>query len=143
MLETLVEKYREAYVNQMVEFHKTTSIDLVQQDGIIDSAKMQEITKRYEREAKINIKDWCNQVTDDENGFFAIHYACFLGQSTIIKLLYKYGAELHVRNKAGLTPVHVAAQADQAFSLQFLYSRGLDMETLDNEGQTPLHWACY
>lgn len=73
--------------------------------------------KNHEREAKANIKDWVNQVTKDDNGFFAIHFACFLGQSAVIRLLYKYGAELHVRNKLGLTPVHVAAQADKAFSL--------------------------
>ena len=89
---------------------------------------------KHEREAKANVKDWVNQVTSDDSGFFAIHFACFLGQSAVIRLLYKYGAELHVRNKMGLTPVHVAAQADKAFSLQFLYSRGMDMETVDNEG---------
>jgi ankyrin repeat protein len=61
----------------------------------------------------------------------------------VIKLLYKYGAELNVKNKMGLTPVHVAAQADKAYSLIFLYTRGMDMESLDNELQTPLHWACY
>ena len=35
--------------------------------------------KQYEREAKANIKDWVNQTTTDENGFFAIHFACFYG----------------------------------------------------------------
>ena len=73
-------------------------------------------------------------MTDDENGFFAIHFACFVGHSGIVRLLYKYGAELHVKNKLGLTPVHVAAQADKAFSLTYLQARGLDMESLDNEG---------
>ena len=73
-------------------------------------------------------------MTKDENEFFAIHFACFVGTASVIGLLYKYGAELHVKNKAGLTPVHVSAQADKAFSLMFLYCRGLDMESQDNEG---------
>ena len=35
--------------------------------------------KLHERDAKANIKDWVNQVTKDDNGFFTIHFACFLG----------------------------------------------------------------
>lgn len=84
-----------------------------------------------------------NQQTKCSNGFYAIHFACYHGESAIIKALVTYGADLDVRNKMGLSPMHVAAQADRAYPLTFLYARGLDVDCVDAEGQTPLHWACY
>ena len=97
LLETIIETYRRKYVQVMLE------------QASEENKSNEAYIKNLEHEAKKNIQDWCNQVTNDENGFFAIHFACFVGHSAIIRLLYKYGAELHVKNKLGLTPVHVAA----------------------------------
>ena len=69
LLETIVETYRRKYVQVMLE----NANEKVKNE----SSHM----KQVEREAKNNIRDWCNQVTDDDNGFFAIHFACFVGHS--------------------------------------------------------------
>ena len=79
----------------------------------------------------------------DSSGYYPIHFACFNGESRVLKLLDKYGARLDVKNSMGLTPIHVAAQADGAFAITFLHEHGIDVDELDDEGQTPLHWACY
>jgi len=44
------------------------------------------------------IKDWMNQKTDNKDGFYSIHYACYNGDPEVIKLLDKYGANLDVYN---------------------------------------------
>lgn len=67
------------------------------------------------------IKQWVNQQTVCENGFVSMHFACYQGDSEVIRLLYKYGSNLTAENKLGLQPVHVAAQADRAFPLTFLH----------------------
>lgn len=77
------------------------------------------------------------------NGFVPMHFACYQGDSEVIRMLYKYGADLIAKNKLGLSPMHVAAQADRAFPLTFLWYNGVDVDCVDSEGQTPLHWACY
>lgn len=43
------------------------------------------------------------------NGFVAMHFACYQGDSDVIRLLYKYGAKLNAKNKLQLQPIHVAA----------------------------------
>ena len=69
-METLVEMYRKTYVKVMLE---------LDQQGINTDQELGKNKKKHESEAKANVRDWVNQVTSDDSGFFAIHFACFLG----------------------------------------------------------------
>ena len=51
-----------------------------------------------------------------------------------MKLLHKFGANLNIQNKIGLSPMHVAAQNDKPFPLTYLQAHGVDVDCLDNEG---------
>ena len=44
------------------------------------------------------IKKWVERSTLCQNGFTAIHYACYRGDHDILKQLQKYGADIHVKN---------------------------------------------
>jgi ankyrin repeat protein len=48
--------------------------------------------------------------------------------------LEKYGAEINVANKVGLTPMHIAAWSDLAFPITYLYAKGLDPDQPDADG---------
>ena len=60
-----------------------------------------------------------------------------------IRILEKYGANIHALNGFGLNMLHVAAQGDVAPPLYYFKERGVDLNLQDHRGSTPLHWACY
>jgi len=86
---------------------------------------------------------WIDSPTLCENGFYPIHYACYVGDMDIMKVLISNGGKIDVVNKHGLSPMHVAAQGDKSYPIAYLYENGLSVDAPDKSGQTPLHWACY
>jgi len=55
------------------------------------------------------LKDWINQHSKGEEGFTALHFAAFHGNMKNIRLLMKYGANVHAKNKQEINMLHVAA----------------------------------
>lgn len=51
--------------------------------------------RAYQTADEKGIKAWINLRTD-EDGFTALHFASFRGNLTLIKMLMKYGADMHV-----------------------------------------------
>ena len=48
-----------------------------------------------------------------------------------MRLLIKYGADIHQTNKMGMNVLHVAAQGDQPVSLAYFIEKGIDVDTMD------------
>ena len=68
------------------------------------------------------MKAWVNtpaKSTGNNEGFYPLHYASFHGNSRLIKMLVKNGADPFAKNKSGINMMHVAAQGDEAFSLTY------------------------
>jgi ankyrin repeat protein len=42
---------------------------------------------------------WMNDFTTDKSGFTAMHFAAFNGDPAVIKLLFKFGADINKENK--------------------------------------------
>jgi len=52
----------------------------------------------------------------------ALHYAAWMGHSSIVKMLYFAGADPHAKNSFGLTPVNLThPKVHDFFSLSFLF----------------------
>ena len=124
IMEEIVEKFREVAIEDQMKRNNMSEKE----------------AKRY---AKAQVVEWMNQKTKCEFGYTPIHFACYHGQSDIIKILDKYGADMSLANNVGLTPMHIAAWNDLPYPLTYLYWRGADPDSPDHDGQTPLHWACY
>eukprot|EP00349_Pseudokeronopsis_sp_Brazil_P002566 CAMPEP_0202959490 /NCGR_PEP_ID=MMETSP1396-20130829/3674_1 /ASSEMBLY_ACC=CAM_ASM_000872 /TAXON_ID= /ORGANISM="Pseudokeronopsis sp., Strain Brazil" /LENGTH=48 /DNA_ID= /DNA_START= /DNA_END= /DNA_ORIENTATION= len=45
------------------------------------------------------LKEWINQHSKGDEGFTALHFASFHGNMKNIRLLLKYGANIHAKNK--------------------------------------------
>ena len=86
------------------------------------------------------MKEWLNQ--HNRSGLAAIHYAAYHGNTIIIDLLKKYGANIHSLTNKKMNSLHMAAQKD---TLQtFIYFEDeMDINSLDENDSTPLHWASY
>lgn len=70
-----------------------------------------------------------------------IHRAAKKGDSRLINLLLRRGANTEAFNHTGCTPLHVAAQLDRVKILQLLLDKGANIEAADQKGMMPLHYA--
>merc|ERR1712137_312339 len=78
------------------------------------------------------------EITETDSN--ALHYACVLGDLTIIKLLLQNGFDINERNVYGESPLHWATRQSSIEVLHFLLARGAKV-TVDADDNSPLHWA--
>lgn len=52
---------------------------------------------------------WIDTVTDNHQGFSALHYASFNGNPQMIRYLVNKGANIQARNAQGMNMLHLAA----------------------------------
>jgi len=88
------------------------------------------------------MSDWIN-IKTTADGFTALHFTSFKGNTLLCDLLLKYGADIAAKNNYGINVMHVAAQGDQPITLYYFKQKGVDIRSRDNRGSTPMHWACY
>jgi ankyrin repeat protein len=63
-------------------------------------------------------------------------------KTTATKLLLDAGADVHVRNKIGMTPLMLAAESSGGLLfVKWLRARGADVRVKDNRGMTALQYA--
>ena len=74
-------------------------------------------------------------------GCTAIHIACSMGKNDILKILYKFGADVKIANKNGITGIHIASLNNHVFCLTFLVEKGADIDQKDSKGETALQKA--
>ena len=118
--------------------HRSTFLDKFD----LVSLMIQEMKQRLGLDSKPVIKGWINRPSNE--GFTALHYASYVGNLQIIKLLKENGADAEAVNKRGQNVLHLACQGNQPASLIFFYlQENISLSSIDNVGSTPLHWACY
>jgi ankyrin repeat protein len=67
------------------------------------------------------------------------HWAAFRGETNILAVLVKHGANLNKKDTNWkITPLHIARDAATA---EFLLANGADIEAQETHAQTPLMWA--
>ena len=71
-----------------------------------------------------------NQV--DENGETLLHKAASEGDVDCIRVLFKHGAEVNIKNKDGWPPVHFALIHGNLSAMVYLIECGTDMEEYTN-----------
>ena len=69
-----------------------------------------------------------------------LHPAAALGYKKISELLIANGANVNVKNKAGITPLHLAAISGQKTTIEFLISNGANLNLKDSNGETSLDY---
>jgi ankyrin repeat protein len=56
-----------------------------------------------------------------------------------VKYLKSVGADIHVKDKYGLTPLHFASRNGHLEVVKYLKSVGADINAKNNNSWTPLH----
>ncbi len=77
------------------------------------------------------------------DGFTALHFAAFFGESPAAALLLERGAEptAVAANPLRVTPLHSAAASRNVAVARLLLDRGADPDARENGGYAPLHTA--
>ncbi|KAM9537526.1 protein phosphatase 1 regulatory subunit 27 isoform 1-T1 [Guaruba guarouba] len=70
-------------------------------------------------------------------GMAALHEAVLTGNLDCVKLLVKYGADIHQRDENGWTPLHMACSDGHADIARYLISLGASPEATTDSGEKP------
>ncbi|KAM6049616.1 protein phosphatase 1 regulatory subunit 27 isoform 1-T1 [Theristicus caerulescens] len=70
-------------------------------------------------------------------GMAALHEAVLTGNLDCVKLLVKYGADIHQKDENGWTPLHMACSDGYADIARYLISLGASLEATTDAGEKP------
>lgn len=77
----------------------------------------------------------------DEDGYTALHRACYGNNLVIAEILIKYGAKIDAKTEMGWTPLHSAVKWSNADAAALMIEHGADVNAQSDGKQTPLHVA--
>ncbi|NXL38188.1 PPR27 phosphatase, partial [Glaucidium brasilianum] len=71
------------------------------------------------------------------SGMAALHEAVLTGNLDCVKLLVKYGADIHQKDENGWTPLHMACSDGYADIARYLINLGASPEATTDAGEKP------
>uniref|UniRef100_UPI00398F2D69 protein phosphatase 1 regulatory subunit 27-like n=1 Tax=Pristiophorus japonicus TaxID=55135 RepID=UPI00398F2D69 len=71
------------------------------------------------------------------SGMAALHEAVLSGNLDCVKLLIKYGADVHQRDENGWTPLHMACSDGHTDIAKYLLSQGAQVDMVNDDGEVP------
>jgi ankyrin repeat protein len=111
------------------------------------SLDLYKLTKELIESAKNNLsqKDFTNYINQKTNkGQTPLHYASFVGNIKIIKLLIQNGADLMSKTNGGLNLLHLAIMGNKITSFYYFNEKyKISINLKDNKDNTSLHLATY
>ncbi|KAK5856509.1 hypothetical protein PBY51_008098 [Eleginops maclovinus] len=103
--------------------------EIIFQD-IVRRGDMEQIG-RFMRARKVRVD------TIFHSGMAAIHEAVLTGNLEVVKLLVKYGADVHQRDEDGWTPLHIACSDGYPEIARYLLLAGASTEVENENGEKP------
>ncbi|KAM9843990.1 protein phosphatase 1 regulatory subunit 27 [Aulostomus maculatus] len=103
--------------------------DIIFQD-IVRRGDLEQIG-RFMRARKVRVD------TLFHSGMAALHEAVLTGNLEVVKLLVKYGADVHQRDEDGWTPLHMACSDGYPEIASYLLSMGASTEAENESGEKP------
>ena len=91
------------------------------------------------------IEHGANVDLQDEDGFTALHYACFdsayIDVGEMLGCLIENGADVNARTNEDCTPLMIACDNDHVYAVKFLMEHGANVDHQDRDGRTAVHHA--
>ncbi|KAM4635423.1 protein phosphatase 1 regulatory subunit 27 [Polymixia lowei] len=103
--------------------------DIIFQD-IVRRGDLEQIG-RFMRARKVRVD------TIFHSGMAALHEAVLTGNLEVVKLLVKYGADVHQRDEDGWTPLHMSCSDGFPEIARYLLSMGASTEAENENGEKP------
>lgn len=89
----------------------------------------------------LNVIDGIDLNAYDNSGLGLIHWASDRGNSYILEILLKYGANIHLPDSDGQTALHYSASLNHLKCVELLLKYGADRTIKDNENETAFNLA--
>jgi len=70
-----------------------------------------------------------------------MHRSAMRGETEVVEMLIKLGADVNILDEDGKTPLHDACLKGQVNTARLLLDRGAKIDARDKEGASPLHDA--
>ena len=77
----------------------------------------------------------------DQNGWTALHRACFKGRIDAVRALLEKGIDVDAKDEEGYTALHCAVESGHADMTEVLVKKGADVEARTKKGVTALQVA--
>lgn len=90
---------------------------------------------------KILIDGGANVMTEDENGYTALHFAVMSKNYDAVQYLIENGADVNKRTKQDEVPLHFASFSGRIDIVELLINNGADINVKMGNGNTPLMGA--
>ncbi|XP_038227911.1 protein phosphatase 1 regulatory subunit 27 [Dermochelys coriacea] len=71
------------------------------------------------------------------SGMAALHEAVLSGNLDCVKLLVRYGADIHQKDENGWTPLHMACSDGHTHIARYLISLGARLDATNDKGEKP------
>ena len=102
----------------------------------IKDEEIEEVRRCIQQGADVNTKD-------NGNGFSALMWASFIGNTEIFKLLLENGAYVEPKRKGDYPPLVWAAQFNRTEIVKLLLENDADINFESSGGMTALRWAAF
>ena len=132
-----------ANIDKLNKFNETPLIVLLKPTKA--AKKISDIIKIIEILLTYNCNVSLGNMDDTKHKFYpkAIHLACILGDTKVLRMLLDYKADLvKDMDKINRLPIHYAAQYNNVLCIQELLNYNSELEPCDVNGYTPFHVAC-
>ena len=145
LLIVAIRNRHENLVQRLVEHYdvRVDQTDLKPPENI-DNATIEEWTPTLECVVVRNpviLDILCKKAKNIDIGF-PVHQACKItthGDTYILNVLLRHGAQINIIDKRGITPLIVACQYRNYYLVNFLLQNGADVNICSIDGNTPLH----
>lgn len=133
LLQFLIDFFKQSFKNVLKEFNLK----------VLNTGEGKAIKKEHiDEKIKQAVLKWIDDATVTDDGWTALHLSC--KNNEMVNYLINLGANLHLRNKKGVSMMHKAAMDDNTYLITYLRDvHNFSIDEREKQGNTPLHYAAF
>ncbi|MDD5007115.1 MAG: ankyrin repeat domain-containing protein [Syntrophorhabdaceae bacterium] len=105
--------------------------------GELENKLMDEAINNQANAVRTLIEKGANVNAKDSDGYTALLWAAYYGNTDVVRALIEKGADVNAQNKRKQTPLHLAADKGHTNTARLLVEKGADVNAKDTFGDTP------
>ncbi|KAH8125021.1 ankyrin repeat-containing domain protein [Trichoderma asperelloides] len=141
-----VAKAEDVFYRTLLHYFATFTYD---SNGHVNTEKLGTISGSTQKDAIILFQATIRSFVDvsakidggDIRGWTPLHYACWVGNTWMARLLLEKGASVNAQSHDGTAPIHCAAREGHLETIEILLEFRAAIDAMDGGGKTALHLA--